>query len=715
MAPRPAFTEGVSAEDPHASLEVVLDETNLAWVEKRNAETAERLGDIRATPCYDRILKALDSKDKIPAAYELGGSLYNFWQDDEHVQGIWRKTSLESYKGKDVSWETVLDIDALPPPTTGTAKTWVWHGSTLLDDGNFDRCMISLSPGGSDADTTREFCLKTNSFLEGGFEMLEPAKSRIDYRSRDECLVGTDFGKDGSCMTDSGYPRVIRSWRRGTPLEEATTVFEGEQSDISVSQYAYRDHGVAHEFRVRSLTFYTSKYWHRTPKDLEGLTAADDDTPFVEVPIPADANVGTFADAALVSLRSDWTVGGQTFKQGSMFSLPFSDLMKGDVSAAQILFEPTDSKSLESSTTTKNYLVLKVLEDVRSTLVVWKWADGTWTAHGGGGGGDAVGVGEDVAVQSLNRFSDADDRVYLWRDGYLRVDALDVADASDLSKSETIKTKPGFFDAAGLVVEQHFAISADGTKVPYFVQRRADAPADGSTPTLLDAYGGFEISMTPHYSAGVGIGWLERGGCKVIANVRGGGEYGPKWHQAALKEKRFKAYEDVEAVAADVIKRGIAKPEKLAVIGGSNGGLMVGNMLVRPVASKLFGAAVCQVPLLDMKRYSHLLAGASWMAEYGDPDTDDWSYLKHNSAYHNVDPAKKDAFPKLLMTTSTKDDRVHPYHARSFVKRLQELGVGGVNYFENIEGGHGGAADAKQSAYVTALWQDFLWNALSKK
>ena len=255
--PRAAFTEGVSDTDPHAALEKVLDEDNLKWVEQQNKVTVDRLGEIRGTKTYERILEALDSKDKIPAAYEIGDKLYNFWQDDQHVQGIWRRASLDSYKSDNVQWETVLDIDALPPPTKDTAKTWVWHGSNLLDDGQFDRCLISLSPGGSDADTTREFCLKTSTFVEGGFEMLEPAKSQVGWRSRDEVLVGTDFDGDGECLTDSGYPRVCRSWKRGTPLSEAKTVFEGEKSDISASQYAYTDHGVAHEFRVRSLTFYT--------------------------------------------------------------------------------------------------------------------------------------------------------------------------------------------------------------------------------------------------------------------------------------------------------------------------------------------------------------------------------------------------------------------------------------------------------------------------
>merc|ERR1711871_1290612 len=373
-----------------------------------------------------------------------------------------------------------------------------------------------------------------------------------------------------------------------------------------------------------------------------------------------------------------------------------------------------------------------------------KWTDVTETGaeHETGGEG-AVAIGEDVSVSAV--WPDADDKLWLWRDGYLVPDALELADASTGCRvTEPLKAKPPMFDSAGMVVEQFFATSLDGTSIPYFIIRRGDEhpkgfALDGSNVTLLDAYGGFEISMLPGYSAGVGAGWLERGGVKVIANIRGGGEYGPAWHQAALKEKRHKAYEDVEAVAQHLIERGVTRPEKLAVIGGSNGGLLVGNMITRPLSSSLFGAAVCQVPLLDMKRYSHLLAGASWMAEYGDPDTEEWRYLRKHSAYHilrhdclglpgadavDVPPGGRASAtaeqrwicPKVLFTTSTRDDRVHPGHARKMVCALREEAPHEaaplVHYWENIEGGHGGAADNKQRAYMWSLSYEFLAKAL---
>jgi len=732
-----SFVEGVSEIDPHAWLENVLGDAPLAWVKERNAETLARLGDPSSTSTYKRILGVLDSKDKIPTAFRVGppgGRLYNFWQDDKHVQGIWRSTTLESYRTATPDWRTAIDLDALPPPSTGTASTWVWHGSTLLDDGDgtCDRALIALSPGGSDADTTREFDLTAERFLEaseGGFAMPVAAKTRIKYRSRDEVLVGTDFEGDGSSLTDSGYPRVVKAWKRGTPLAEAVKVFEGEQTDIAAAQFAYHDRGFEHEFQLRSVTFYTSRYRYRKPANLRLVGAAEDTAPFLDVPIPEDAELETFADAALITLRSDWSPGAVTFPAGSLLSAPLDDVMRSDFSQVEALFSPTASASLSGKTDTKDFLVLKVLEDVRTKLVVLRFVGGKWSVHGGDAA--AVPIGEDVDVSSFARCSDSDNLLWLTRGGYLVPDTLEFTDAGSIEKTEPVKAKPAMFDASGLIVEQHFATSLDGTRVPYFTMRRADAPLDGTNATLLDAYGGFEISLLPGYSAGVGVGWLERGGVKVIANIRGGGEYGPTWHQAALKAKRHKAYEDLESVAEDLITRGITSPPRLAVIGGSNGGLLVGNAITRPVSSKLFGAAVCQVPLLDMQRYSHLLAGASWMAEYGNPDTDDWSFLRQHSPYHLLrhtclglpeggceatPPDSSWTCPRVLFTTSTRDDRVHPGHARKMVKALLDEApkerVPEVLYWENIEGGHGGAADNKQRAFMWALTYEFLADVL---
>lgn len=469
------------------------------------------------------------------------------------MQGIWRKTTLDSFKSggggeSDTEWTTVLDIDALDPPTTDTAKTWVWHGSILLDEGptntKCDRALIKLSPGGSDADICREFCLETETFVdphdesEQGFEITTPAKTRISYRSRNECLVGTDFHGDGSTLTDSGYPRIVKSWKRGTPLSEAVTVFEAQQTDIAANMYSYHDRGYIHEFQLRSITFYTSQYFYRalSVEGVKNVSADVEEVQFREVPIPEDAELGTFGNTALITLRSDLTVGDTTFKAGSLVSVPMPELMEENWTNAVALFVPTPSRSLSSSTETKDYMILKILEDVRTKLEFWKYCPETqsWSKQVSSDDDEddsgSIPVGQDVSVSSHCRNSEADNTLWLWRDGYLVPDTLEIATAEDCCKStEFVKAKPAMFNADGLIVEQHFATSSDGTRIPYFVMRKKDLKMDGSNAVLLDAYGGFEISLLPGYSAGVGAGWLERGGVKVIANIRGGGEYGPTW------------------------------------------------------------------------------------------------------------------------------------------------------------------------------------------
>jgi len=405
-------------------------------------------------------------------------------------------------------------------------------------DSAYDRAIIKLSPGGSDAKVAREFCLLSNTFIdpdgpEQGFAITNPAKTNIGYRSRNEVLVGTDFGGDGSTLTDSGYPRVVKSWKRGTPLEEAVTVFEGEQTDILAYQSSYLDRGFAHEFQVRQITFYSSKHWYRplTPESMKETTADAEATPFKEVPMPADAEIGTFANMALLTLRSDMEQGDhKSFAAGSLVTLPLEELMENNWSNATALFTPTPSRSLSHNTECKDYIILKILEDVKTVLEFHKYDPDTKAfVQQSGGDGAAVPVGEDVGVGSHCRDSSFDNTLWLMRDGYLIPDALEMASAEDCCSSpKPVKAKPAMFNADGLTVLQNFATSLDGTKIPYFVIRREDLKMDRTNPVLLDAYGGFEISMLPGYSAGVGAGWLERGGIKVIANIRGGGEYGPK-------------------------------------------------------------------------------------------------------------------------------------------------------------------------------------------
>jgi len=707
-------------EDPLEWLEEVQGAEPLAWVKKQNEHAVAELGDPTGTEAYRRILGILDSKEKIPYVSRIGKWYYNFWQDEKHQKGLWRRTTLESYRSDSPRWEPVLDLDALAEKE---GVSWVWGGYDVLDEGPgcmWDRALLTLSPGGSDAVVVREFDLERCEFVleaNGGF-VLPEAKSSVSYRTRDELLVGTDFG-EGS-LTDSGYPRVVKAWKRGTPLDQAALVFEGKREDVSAYQFMYHDRGHWHEFQHRSLDFYHSAKWYRKADPAQSAVIAASNE-FVRIPVPDDTGVGTFGDAAVLTLRSDWKLENRTFKSGSLLSLKLSDCVAGDFSNLQVLFEPTERTSFQGSAGTKNFMVLSVLNNVKAELRYWKYdGEGRWVQQHPADDSGGVAIGCDVQVSAMWP-TDTDD-VWIVRDGYLQPDTLQIATAEDCcSKPEDIKAKPSMFNASGLVVKQLEAESLDGTKVPYFLIHREDAKFDGTMPTLLDGYGGFEIPMTPGYSAGVGAAWLERGGAKVIANIRGGGEFGPAWHQAALQEKRHKAYEDFEAVAADLIKRGVTSPDKLACIGGSNGGLLVGNMITRKGA-ELFGAVVCQVPLLDMRKYHKLLAGASWMAEYGDPDKpEEWEFIRTFSPYHRIheiclSDGSQWSCPQVLFTTSTKDDRVHPGHARKMVKRLLDDvpkdRAPKVLYWENIEGGHGGAADNKQRAYMWALTYEFLWQTI---
>jgi len=686
--------------DPREWLEEVEGDKQIGWVKEQNADAVARIGEPSDKPLYGRLLEIMESDEKIPyIGRVLNGLYYNFWQDETHVQGIWRRCTLDEYRKAEPEWELVLDLDAL---SAESGVSWVWGGSTLLDEGpgvRKDRVMVSLSRGGADAKVSREFDLDAKEFVavsDGGFELPE-AKSQLSYKDRDTLLVGGVFGEGE--MTDSGYPRSVWEWRRGTPLAEATKVYEGEQSDVSVGGFAYLDRGRRYELRYRSLTFYTSSY------EIKVGEAA-----WAPIPIPPDANVGTFADQLLVTLRSAWL----GHPAGALLAAPADGFMGAGDDAARSalltpLFTPTETCSLEASTETKNYLVLSCLDNVVTECRFWRYADGAFSLE--------RSLKGEVGLSPSFSAVDAETSDDLWRtsDGYTQPTTLALAAASSPDAAEALKALPAFYDARGVTTQQFTAASADGTAVPYFLVSKEGLPLDGSTPTLLYGYGGFEISLTPSYSAGIGAAWLEKGHAYVQANIRGGGEYGPRWHQAALKEKRSKAYEDFEAVARDLISRGVTSPAKLGCQGGSNGGLLTGNMLARPTAgSTLFGAIVCQVPLLDMRRFHKLLAGASWMGEYGDPDTDDWSFLQRYSPYHNLDEAT--AYPPILVTTSTRDDRVHPGHARKLVSKLLDLGKGpSTFYYENIEGGHGGAANNKQRAFMSTLAYSFLEQTLAGK
>jgi len=665
-------------EDPNLWLEDVEGKQALDWVRARNAVSENQLAkDPGFEAVRSDLLAILDSDARIPYVGKMGNYYYNFWRDKQNPQGVWRRTTLEEYRKDEPQWEVLLDIDAL-----GKAEgvNWVWAGAECLRP-DYDRCLIDLSRGGADATVTREFDVSDKAFVEGGFSRPE-AKGQMGWIDIDTVYVGTDFGP-GS-MTSSGYPRVAKEWKRGTPMSEAKLVFEGQASDISVGAFHDDTPGWERDFVYRGLTFYTNELYLRG-KDGK-LTRFD---------LPDGAQKGVFREWLSVELRQPWSVGGKDHAAGSLLAIKLDEFMAGDRDF-DVLFEPAANTSLASSGATKDFYFINVLEDVKNRIYVLTPGEDGWKKE------PLVGAPEFGTVSISAVDAEESNDYFMTVADYLTPTSLLMGTIGE--KPQVLKQLPAFFDASPYRIEQHFATSKDGTKVPYFMVSRKDLELDGDNPTLLYGYGGFEVSMTPGYSAGVGKAWLADGGVYVVANIRGGGEYGPRWHQAALKANRNKAYEDFAAVAEDLIARKVTQPRRLGIQGGSNGGLLMGNMTV--MYPQLFGAVVCQVPLLDMKRYHLLLAGASWMAEYGNPDKpEEWDFLRKYSPYQNV--SKDVDYPPVLFTTSTRDDRVHPGHARKMMARMMEQGHD-VTYYENIEGGHGGAANNAQSAYMSALAYTFL-------
>lgn len=675
--------EAAMQTDPHQWLEAVTDERALAWVRQQNAKAEAELASTPEFKALESDIRSiLDSDEKIPGVEKIGPYYYNFWKDKQHERGLWRRTTLDEYRNADPKWETVIDLDAL---NKAENENWVWHGADCLKP-KYERCLIALSRGGADADVTREFDLTTKTWLKDGFFRAE-AKGGLQWIDQDRVYVYTDFGP--GTMTASGYPRIVKQWTRGTPMESAKVVYEGTDKDMYIA--AMRDHTPGHvrDFVSRTIAFYNDELY---------LRGADGQLTKIEAPNSANKNV--HEDWLILELREPYEAGGRAYPAGSLIATNFDAFMKGGRDF-DVLFEPTERTSLASYTLTKNHVVLNVLEDVKNRLSVLTPGKDGW-ARSAFAGAPTFGT---LGVSAVD--PDESDAVWLTATDYLTPTTLSLATIGEAP--QTLKTMPTFFDASKHVIEQHFATSKDGTKVPYFIVRPKELKLDGRNPTLLYGYGGFEISLTPGYSGGVGKGWLEKGGVYAVANIRGGGEYGPRWHQAALKANRGRAYEDFAAVAKDLVGRKITSPKHLGVQGGSNGGLLTGNMLMQ--YPELIGAAVVQVPLLDMQRYHKLLAGASWMAEYGDPDKpEEWQFIQTFSPYHLFD-AKKD-YPPALFMTSTRDDRVHPGHARKMFAKMDAAGKD-VRYYENIEGGHGGAANNAQAAHMSALAFTFLWNTLS--
>ncbi|QXQ14302.1 prolyl oligopeptidase family serine peptidase [Skermania piniformis] len=668
-------------DDPYLWLEAVTDEAALDWAREHNTRVRAEFAETAAFESLEqRILAMLDTDVRIPYPGRRGQWLYNFWRDAENPKGLWRRTTFEEYRKEQPTWDVLLDLDQLAETEQ---ENWVWAGAGVLRPAQ-ERALISLSRGGADATVEREFDLIDRQFVADGFNLPE-AKSRISWIDHDTVYVGTDFGP-GS-LTDSGYPRIVKRWRRGTPLAAAETVFEGRTSDISVGAGYDRTPGYERHYVARSTDFYHGDEW---------LLGADGELTHID--IPTDAGGGWYRDWFLVRPRSEWVVDGRSYPAGSLLAIDFPAFLAGDRNF-EVLFTPDAHTSLQGSGWTAHHLVVATLTDVQTRLYVYTPSPSGWSVAPLAD----VPPMSSTAVINLDPL-DGGDEYMLTSSGYTTPPSL-LAGTIGTPTTLLLKQEQSYFDADGLITEQFFATSDDGTQVPYFVIRRPGA----SGPTMLSGYGGFEVSRTPGYSGSSGIGWLERGGIVAIANIRGGGEYGPQWHTQTLKAGRHLVYEDFAAVARNLVDRGITTPKQLGAVGGSNGGLLMGVMLTH--YPELFGALVAQVPLLDMQRYHLLLAGASWVAEYGNPDDpEEWAFLRTFSPYQNATPDRD--YPPILLTTSTRDDRVHPGHARKMAARLTEQNHR-VWYYENIEGGHGGAADNKQAAFQAALTYEFLWAMLT--
>ena len=667
--------------DPYVYMEEIEGARAMAFARAENDRSLPLLqNDARYAKLYADALAIATAKDRIPIVGFAGDrSLRNYWQDAEHVRGIWRTTDLDSYRTGKPAWRTILDLDAL---SKAEGKNWVWKGSSCLapDDAI---CLVSLSDGGKDAVEVREFDARTGQFVKDGF-FLPQGKHRMTWVDADTLAVATEWTKGE--VTTSGYPFIIKLLKRGQALSAATEVFRGKAEDggYGVTPVALRDADGKLQALIaaRPLDTFNGEYHLLDNAGARKLA----------IPLRASPQ-GLIDGQVLLTLEQDWDGHGKT---GDLLALDLAALKTApDAPKSTLVLRPTQSQAIEQVATTRNRLVVALYDNVKGGVVSFQHGAKGWTST-------KLALPKDASIGIVSA-SDRDDRLLLSVASFLTPTAQVLADAS-AGTSETLRTLPARFDASKHVVEQHWATSKDGTKIPYFVVRPKGLKADGTAPTLLYAYGGFQVSQTPGYAASVGKLWLERGGVYVIANIRGGGEFGPRWHEAGLKLNRMRVYDDFFAVSEDLIARKITSPKKLGIMGGSNGGLLMGVALtLRP---ELYKAVVIQVPLFDMIGYTHIGAGASWVGEYGDPaNPEERKVIDTYSPYQLL--AKGKPYPKVFLETSTKDDRVHPAHARKAAARLKELGYDYL-YYENIDGGHAAAANLNETAKRQALEYTYL-------
>jgi len=673
-------TTGHSDTD-HLWLEEVEGEEALAKVREWNAMSEPRMQNATYRDMKKQLLEVYNSPEKIPYVSYKNGEMHNFWQDKTNVRGVWRKTSKDSYLTDNPKWKTVLDFDQLAKKED---KNWVYKGNNCLAP-DYKHCIVDLSIGGKDAVERREFNADTGKFVKDGFRA-EESKGNVDWLDENHWLIGVDFGED--TMTDSGYPMVAKLWERGTPISEATELMRGKPEDVALWTYALELSDGRREIMVqRSLTFYDTEYFW-IPNDWETLGEP------VRFPISEKSDlVGEFKGQMIVKLNEDW----RDYNQGDLVSFDIQDFFdSGDINDVNIVYSPDERASIENYAMTQSKFLVSIFENVSGQARAFDWDDESWSSQK-----IPLPANGSVSIENTNG---KEDIAFVSSEGFLTPETLWMVNTESM-EIKPAKALPTWFDAKSMQVKQHFATSTDGTEIPYFVVGLKNMEMDGKNPALLYGYGGFEISINPNYSATTGRAWLERGGVFVSANIRGGGEFGPKWHQAGLKTKRQIIFDDFIAVAEDLINKSITSPEHLGIHGRSNGGLLMGVMFTqRP---DLFKAVTIGVPLLDMQRYHKLLAGASWVGEYGDPEDDgaEGDYIRTLSPYHQL---KADVdYPVPYIYTSTKDDRVHPGHARKFAQRLEDMGYDFV-YYENIDGGHAGAANLEETAHSQALIYSYL-------
>ncbi|HKP15470.1 MAG TPA: prolyl oligopeptidase family serine peptidase [Gemmatimonadaceae bacterium] len=668
-------------DDPYLWLEDIEGDRSMQWVKAHNTTS---LGTLQSDPRYAKLhgdaLRIVEATDRIPSPDIRGNSIYNFWQDPTHVRGILRRTTPASYRSANPEWETVLDVDAL---SASEGANWVWHGTSCLRPEE-RRCLVALSNGGKDADAMREFDLVTKQFVDGGFKLPE-SKGNATWVDENTLLVWRDFGP--GTLTKSGYPFIVKKLERGKPIEQAVEVFRGSPDHVAANAFTVRDADgkLQAVLASRSLTFYEEEIW----------LLRDDGAP-VQLPFPKRNGIRGLVDGQLVFTTE---IAWNGFETGDLLAYDLAALKRDPASAkASLILRPGPRESIEGTNITRNTLVVNLSENVKGAAYVYRHGANGWTRT-------RLALPENATI-GLGSASRESDELFVTVSSYLLPNSLWLADAAS-GKVEKVKSMPERFDASALEMTQYEATSADGTKVPYFVVGPRGMPRDGSNPTVLYGYGGYQISLLPGYSGTVGKLWLENGGVYVVANTRGGGEFGPAWHQAAQGENRHRAHEDFAAVAQDLIARKITSPRRLGIMGGSQGGLFMGVAMTQH--PELFNAAVIQVPLFDMMRFHKLLAGASWVAEYGNPDIPEQrAWIATYSPYQALAANKK--YPEPFIHTSTKDDRVHPGHARKAVARLEELGYP-VLFYENTDGGHSAAANLKETAKRIALE----WTYLSRK